>query len=74
MEMPTLVGRRGQASSEQVLFVFAQAADASELCEHLGDFFFHRATLTALAWRVEGQMRAHRPRLQLPARDFSHIL
>ena len=55
VEVPALVRCRGQAPREEVLFVFAQAADAPELCQRPGDFFFHDGTLPSDGWSVEGE-------------------
>ena len=45
MQPPPLVGRRGEAAGEQVLFVLAQAADTADFSQHARDFFFHIGTL-----------------------------
>ncbi len=55
METPAFVRSRGQASGEEVFFFLAQAANAPELCQHPGDFFFHGPTLPPGDRVVEGE-------------------
>jgi hypothetical protein len=59
VEAPAFVRCRGQASGEEILFLFAQAADAPNFCEHPGDFFFHWCDVT-----LGGEGRRGRKRME----------
>lgn len=53
MELPALVRGRGEASSEQVLFVLAQRSNPCEFLEHPRGFFFHSRKIPSPANPVE---------------------
>ena len=55
VKAPTLVWSRGQASSEEIFFLFAQTAHSPQLCQRPCDFFFHAATVPFKSWAVEAE-------------------
>ena len=56
VELPPFVRRRGEASREEIPFVFAQTADVSDFFEHSRDFFFHKRTLILYGCIVESEI------------------
>lgn len=57
MQPPTLVRRRGEAASEQKLFVLAQTAHVADFFEHLCGFFLHVESLLPPPLGVESDLR-----------------
>jgi hypothetical protein len=55
VQAPTLVRCRREAPGEEILFVFAEAFDPPDLCQHPGDFFFHSPKLQLGGESVEGE-------------------